>query len=150
MDKTYLTFMVTVSVLLLLTFIGCGSGEQAAEVTVTKAQFGRQADKICSAAAEDQFTQAGLYLTKHPGTQEVDLVVPVAVPPLEQELRELTVLPAPGSETDEVRALLRELKRALRKIKEDPEAALSSTNNPYEKANAIAKHLKTGDCGGNP
>ena len=136
--------------LILLTVPGCGSDEVTQETTLSKAQFGRQADLICGAAAEEQYQLAGISLNEHPGTKEVDLVDIAVIAPLEKEMRELSNLPVLEGQEEDALAFLNELKKALQAIKADPSAALATTNNPYDKANTLARHLGMGDCSRNP
>jgi nitrous oxide reductase accessory protein NosL len=151
MNIKHHAMLAALSVLLILLVVaGCGAGNEPAEASLTKAEFRKQADLICTAAANEQFRKAGIYLNKHPGTKEVDLVEPAAIPPLEKEIRELSALSPPSEQQEDVRTYISDLEKALRKIKEEPSSAIDKTNNPYNNSNTLARHLGMGDCSGNP
>jgi hypothetical protein len=132
-----------------LPIAGCG-GDDSGEASLTKAQFAKQADLICSDAANEQAKKAMLYLKKHPNAGEAEMMGPVAVPPLEKELGELQELGLPRGQEAEAEAFIEEFEKALGEFKEDPEAALSPGGNPFEKANRLAEKYEYGDCSQSP
>ena len=133
-----------------LAIAGCGGGGDSAKASLTKAQFAKQADLVCSTAGNEQAEKANLYLKKHPKAEEAEMIEPALIPPLEKGLEELKELGLPRDSEAQAEAFIEEFEKALEELKEDPEAALSPGGNPFEKANSIAKKYEYGDCGLNP
>jgi len=127
---------------------GCGSDE-AAEASLTKKQFQKKANLICSNASNEQFKKANEYLEKHPKATEADVIEPAGIPPLEKQLEELKELSAPSGFEDEVQAYLDAFEAALEELKADPEA-LSPQDNPFAEANKLGEKYKLGDCKDSP
>ena len=150
MRKLLILFLLAALSLTAIGAVGCGGGEETAEASLTKAQYALKADLICGAVGDEQFKNAGLYLQQHPGASEVDMVKPAAIPPLEKEIRELGVLNPPKKQEGDAQAIIEELKKAVRQLKEEPRAALYTKNSPFNKANTLARHLGLGDCSRNP
>jgi hypothetical protein len=150
MSKIPILFSLAALSLTALCAIGCGEGEETAEASLTKAQYALKADFICGVVGDEQFQNAGLYLEQHPGASEVDMVKPAAIPPLEKEIRELSALNPPKGQEGDAQAIIEELKKAVRQLKQEPRAALYTKNSPFNKANTLARHLGLGDCSRNP
>jgi hypothetical protein len=112
-------------------------------------KYVHKTDLICSNGSIEQGQLAGVYLGKHPNAEEVDLVIPAAVPPLEKELRKLQELELPRGHEEEAEAFLQEMEAALEALKEEPEG-LSQETNPFERSNQLAAKLGLGDCSQNP
>jgi hypothetical protein len=132
-----------------ISIAGCGA-DDSEEASLTKAQFAKQADLICSDAANEQAEKAAVYLKKHPKADEAEMMGPVAVPPLEKELGELQELGLPRGHEAEAEAFIEEFEKALGEFKEDPEAAVSPGGNPFEKATRLAEKYEYGDCSQSP
>jgi hypothetical protein len=132
---------------------GCGSGgeeEATAQATMPLAKYAHKTDLICGNRSIEQTEIATVYLEKHPGTEEIDLVLPAAVPPIEKEIAELHELGLPRGHEEETEAFIAEMEKALEALKEDPSGALSQKNNPFKKANGLGEALGLGDCSDNP
>jgi hypothetical protein len=142
--STLLIALVALSVV-----AGCGS-DDSQEATLTKAQFAKRANLVCSEASNEQFANAGRYLKEHPKADEAQMMEPVALPALEKELEELRKLGLPRGGEAEAEAFIEEFERALEEMKEDPEAVVSPGGNPFEKANKLAEKYEYGDCSQSP
>jgi hypothetical protein len=146
-SKTPISLMILVT---LIAVPGCGSDEPSQVPAMSKAQFARQADLICTDAANDQGKLATEYLERHPNTEEADLVEPALIPPLTKALEELRELGMPSGAAAQGEAFISHFEAALKAVEQEPAAALSGKDNPFVKTNALARRLKLGDCSRNP
>jgi hypothetical protein len=131
---------------------GCGGGEDeaTAQTTMPLEKYAAKTDLICGDGSVEQGKLAYVYLEKHPNAEEIDLVIPAAVPPIEKEIEELHELGLPRGHEEEAEAVVEEMEKALEALKEEPKGALSGKNNPFKKANELAAELGLGDCSQNP
>ena len=129
---------------------GCGSEDSSEAVILPKDEYAKKADLICSEAGGEQGKIAAAYFKKHPNAEEIDLVEPAGIPPLEKEIEELRELGLPRGQEAETEAFIEELESALEDLKAEPKGALSEKDNPYEKANELGAKLELGDCSRNP
>jgi hypothetical protein len=134
---------------LALAVAGCGA-DDSAEASISNAKFQKRANLICNNASVEQYGLASRYLEDHPKATEADVVEPAGIPPLEKQLEELQALGLPRGHEEEAEAFFEEFEAGLEELKENPEAALSPDENPFEKANKLAEKYKYGDCSGNP
>jgi hypothetical protein len=129
--------------------MGCGADESA-EAALSKGQFAKRADLICTKAANEQPEKAATFLDQHPNADEVDLIEPALLPPLESMVEELKKLGLPRGAEAQAQAFLDEVDKALGEVKNEPKLALDERHNPFSKANELGRKLKLGDCGQNP
>jgi hypothetical protein len=114
---------------------GCGGQGQAGTSTSTsdsssgpaKSQFIKQADKICAHADRRQLQLRGVYLSKHPNGEktsagQVVTVKEAILPPMSEELADLSALPLPATGGEEVEAMLGELEAGIKEAEADPKA----------------------------
>jgi hypothetical protein len=141
--------ILPIAIVVLSATAGCG-GEDIAQVSLPNSQFGKRANLICTNAANEQFKNAGLYLKTHPKADEADMIEPVGIPPLEKELEELEELGLPRGHEVQAEAFIEEFEMALETLKKDPAAALSTKENPFKKANSLARRFQYGDCSQSP
>lgn len=142
--------LTLILILAALALAGCGGGDDSPEATLSKAQFAKRSNLVCSAASNEQFEKAGLYLQKHPKAEEAQMIEPVAIPALEKELVELEELGLPRGAEEQAEAFIDEFEAALEQLKEDPEALFTAQGNPFEKANKLAEKYEYGDCSQSP
>ena len=150
MRLRYLLLAVTAAALLPV-LADCGSsGEEAtAQTTMPLKKYAPKTDLICGEGSIEQTELATVYLEKHPGAEELDMVLPAMVPPIEKEIEELHELGLPRGHEQEAEVFLEEMEKALEALKEDPKG-LSQENNPFEKSNELGEKLGLGDCSRNP
>lgn len=115
---------------------GCGGGQQAGGEESSgsagappKAQFIKQADKICTEADNRQDRMRGIYLKKHANAEasqagQIELVAEAALPPIDQEVAKLAKLELPAEGAAEVEALVGELEKRVGEADEDPKAVV--------------------------
>jgi hypothetical protein len=147
----YLLLALTAAALLPV-LAGCGSSDEdaTAQTTIPLKKYAQQADLICNNRSGEQTEIATIYLEEHPNAEEVDLVIPAGVPPIEKEIDELRQLGLPAGHEEEAEAFLEEAETALEALKEEPRGALSEEANPFKKANGLSEKLGLGDCSDNP
>lgn len=134
----------------MLAIASCGSSGSSAPTMISMDQFAHKADLICNNASSKQTEIAAIYIEHHPNFKEADLVVPAGIPPLEEELNQLSALGLPRGHEEEAEVFLEESKEALKELKKEPNRALSQKNNPYKTANELGEALGLGDCRRNP
>jgi hypothetical protein len=154
MTAKHLTALFLVSaVAAAFAIAGCGSdsssAESFAEATMPLKEYAHKTDLICGEGSIEQGELAGAYLQKHPKAEELEMVVPAIVPPIEKEIKELRELGLPSGREEEAEAFVEEMEAALAALKRDPEG-LSKQDNPFEKSNQLAAKLGLGDCSQNP
>jgi len=128
---------------------GCG-GSEAVEVHLSKKQFLKKSEEVCSEAENEQFEGAGQYMEKHPNAKEEDLVVPAGLPPIEKEIKKLKALGPPKGGEAEIEAFIKALEAAAEAAKEDPKVVLASQGNPFEKPDKLASEYGFSVCANNP
>lgn len=133
----------------LIAAAGCG-GSDSTDASITKAQFVKQANTICEETEGEKLKLATEYLKKNPGTEEVDLVVPAAVPPLQKQVRRIEALPFPEGDEAQVEAFLDAVNAGIKDTEANPEDALKKGSNPFDKANSIAENYGLTVCAGLP
>src|SRR6478735_3472742 len=117
MRLRYLLLAITAAALVPVV-AGCGSsGEQAvAQTTMPLKKYIKTTDLICSEGSIEQGKLAGSYLEKHPKAEELDMVIPAMVPPIEKEITELHELGLPKGHEEEAEVFVEEMEAALQEL----------------------------------
>jgi hypothetical protein len=147
--KYFLSILMAFTVLL-IGAAGCGSDSSSAEPSLTKAQFVKRADAICTASENEQFKIGMTYLEEHPGVEEEEVIIPAGLPPIEKELRMIKDLTAPAGYAKKVDEFVQALEQAVTETRKDPGSALEPTGNPFEKPNNLAEADGLKGCAHNP
>lgn len=124
-------------ILLATAFNGCGEDDSDAS-TATKKQFVQQADAICKKAeaarrhavakyAEDQGKE--LFEFSKPELEE--MIIKVALPPMEVMSQELASLEKPSGEEEKATAVIGDFEHAVDKAEEDPLSVLLPAQGPF-------------------
>ena len=135
---------------------GCGDGEDEGGFSpvvsdpTSKVDFLRQADEIChstesriEAAADDLLTGKG-----EPDPAEVEEVaLGIVVPALEAEIAAIGALEAPEGDEDEVQGILDATQAGIEEIEADPQALLDGPPKSLVKAEQLARHYGSQQCG---
>lgn len=145
-----LVLPILAAIAALLSLGSCGTSSSSDPSVLPKQAFDRKADFICEGAGNEQIEMATTYLQQHRGASEEDLVVPAGIPPIEKEIKELRELGLPKGLEDNAKTYLEEMDAALEALKEEPKAALSLKDNPFKKADELARRLGLSDCSSNP
>lgn len=132
-------------VVLITVVIGCGTGSDTTEATLTKAQFIKRGDKICETAhqAKDKAIKTWMQEEVKKGKTVEDfseeelgeVYRALALPPIKDASSELAALPLPKGDV-KAEKLVESLGSAVRKIAKNPTQALKGT--PYADADRIA------------
>jgi hypothetical protein len=113
---------------------GCGGQSQTGTSATTsnssangpsKSHFIKEADKICLHADRRQLELRGVYLTKHPNGEkttagQVGAVKQTILPPMSEELAELSALRLPAADGEKVEAMLGGLETGVKEAEADP------------------------------
>ncbi len=130
--------------LLALMLSGCGGGGGDGTVrALTKAQYIKQADGICSRADEAQQILLAGYVKKHPEAQKSpsgqEAAIIAALPPDRAGMEEIRSLTPPAADEQEADSLLDEMEAALGQLEEEPALALNPGEAPFQSANRRAE-----------
>jgi hypothetical protein len=110
---------------LALWLAGCGDGGRTGTTSaLSKTEYLRQADEICSGHEIDKAAQqffAG-FSRKHPPTpqKQAEFVNQVVIPTHQRQLDELRNLPIPAGDEEHVQPFLEEGQKFLDRLREDP------------------------------
>ncbi|WP_026911298.1 hypothetical protein [Patulibacter minatonensis] len=135
-----------------LVLAGCGGSDD--DKGLSKADYIKQADAICQKGddAQNKALQSALQAlgTDSPSAeQQAKLASEIAVPNIENQLKEIKALGTPKESGDEAKALLTSLEDATAKVKADPSTIVNdgSGPSPFADANAKAKAFGLTVCG---
>ncbi len=130
---------------------GCGSGGDSGSSTanspsdpLTKAEFARQGDAICKEGISEKNQAVEESLDKLSPKERVDkatleqLLVEVALPPVQEMAEELDDLGAPKGDEKKVAALVDALEAALKDAEADPATALTDSEKIFGKSDQLA------------
>jgi hypothetical protein len=135
---------------------GCGGGDDETTATLTKAQFIKQADGICSAAEDEldskfeKFGKEHKLSDKHPPNHEEseEAANTILIPSIEGQVTDIRALGAPSGESDQVDELLTAVEAALEKAKEEPAEFIEEEGEgDFAEANKMAREYGLKVCG---
>jgi hypothetical protein len=143
-----------VAMLAIAAAIGCGSGDETTEVSLTKAQFVKQGDAICRSAQEKK-TKAIQAWSMEDANKGKDLgdwseeelsqvYLDLALPPIKEASDQLGELPAPEGDA-KAEKLVKALAEAVESVEEKPTRAISEA--PYASADKLAQAYGFKTCG---
>jgi hypothetical protein len=125
---------------------GCGGGDDE----LTKAEFLKQGNAICKKGDKEINTVAEKTFTskQHPSDAEITKFAEgTVIPNVQGQIDGLRDLNPPSDDEDQVNAILDEAQSALDKGKDDP-TIFASNQDPFKKANQLAKDYGLTECGG--
>jgi hypothetical protein len=132
---------------------GCGGGddtETAADSPISKAQYIKRADAICTKTESRQealIRKFGEQEKKQTPNSEAELVSFAGLPPVQQQAEEISDLPQPSSGAQEATAYVTALEEGLKAARKNP-AALLEGENPFAKAEEVASKFGFKVCRG--
>jgi hypothetical protein len=140
--------------LLVLAFAGCGGGgdDEEQPASLTKAEYVKQADEICAATEKQQrklltqFQKENKGAGSGPRVME-EMIKTAALPPLEDQAKELAELPPPDKEAAKAEAYVAASEKALEDVSKDPATLLASPG-AYTKAEELALEFGFKTCRG--
>jgi len=153
--RSFIPVIATLTALAVLN--SCGSGDDTKTVnSLSKKEFIKQADQICSKTEKRQLVLIGKFeegkspqesQASSPKAEE-ELVAFAGVPPVKQQLQELSQLPAPEGGSEQVDGYLKALETGLKTAENDPALLLSIDSDPFAKATSLAKAFGFKVCSG--
>jgi hypothetical protein len=130
--------------------VGCGGGDD--DSSLSKAEFVKQADEVCTRAEskknkdlEAAFQQLGKE-GKSGKQAEEELVTGTALPPISEMTEELKDLGAPSGEEDQVDAMISAFEEEVEKVEGDPASVINGSGGEFNKANQLAKEMGLEAC----
>ncbi len=143
---------VVAACLLLAAAVGCGGGddETAAASPISKAQYIKRADAICTETENRQealIRKFGEQEKKQTPNSEAELVSFAGLPPVQQQLEEISELPQPSTGAQEADAYVKALGEGLKAARKNP-AALLEGKNPFAEAEEVAAKFGFKVCRG--
>ena len=139
-----------------LALVGCGGGESDDDVfppgvarPLDKVEFLAEADRIChstnariEAAADDLAASP-----TDPTPAEVrQVVIGVAIPALEAEVRAIRAIGAPTGDEREVAAILAATEEGIEQIRADPAVVLEGPPPALRRAGRLAREYGSAEC----
>ncbi len=119
--------LVALAVLGATLIAGCGDGDETADetVTLTKAEFIRQADAICRNTREAIIEGSVPEIEKVAGTPEMrqvelKLISSLLVPTVEKEVEDIRALGAPAGDEAKIEKILKLTEEAIAEAKTEP------------------------------
>jgi len=137
--------------LLVVLVAGCGSSDDSS--SLTKAEFIKQADQICTKGEKsieggaEKFAEENKVDTEKPtkGQQE-EVIKQVVAPEIRKQAEEIDSLGAPKGEESEVEAIVTAVEEGADELESKP-ALLIEGKNPLEAGSKLAKEYGLKVCG---
>jgi hypothetical protein len=131
---------------------GCGDGgDDTGTASLTKAEYVKQANAICEKVQREMEAKFAEFVKReNAGHGAADPkafkeeVANVAIPGLEKQIEELSALPAPAGEEEEVELILERQEESLEKVEEDP--TFRTSGGLYEELNKPASDYGLSEC----
>lgn len=134
-------------------FAGCGGGDDEDQPSsISKAQYVKRADDICAATEKQQrklltnFQQENKNAKGGPQLTE-EMITSAAIPPLEDQAKELAELPSPSKDAAKAEAYVEAVEKAIKDIKKEPGTLLAQPG-AFDKAEEIAPDFGFKVCRG--
>ncbi len=149
---------VGMAIALAAAVVGCGGGDDSTDssaAALTKAEFIKQADKVCKEGEEsleaegEEFAEENDIDIENPtDEQKEEVVVEVVGPALHKQGEELAALGAPEGEEEAVEAIVDALEGGADEIESDPAILIEGKDNPpLEEASDLAGEYGLTECG---
>jgi hypothetical protein len=145
-------FLASLMTLTLL-FTSCGDSENSGtdSASLTKAQFIKQADKICAEADEKLVIDYRAFVKSHgikgrpSKPQSLEVAEEIYLPNIENRLEDLQKLSPPVGDEDQVKKIFAATEDAIAVASKNPEATLGKS--PFEKSKALTTAYGFTACG---
>jgi ABC-type glycerol-3-phosphate transport system substrate-binding protein len=138
---------------------GCGGSDDSSSATtetaaaLSKAEFIKQADAICTKGNESIETEANEFAeennvnTKKPKrAQQEEVIIDVVAPGVRRQGEEIAELGAPSGDEEEIDAIVAAVEEGADELEEDP-GLLISGKNPLAKGSKMADSYGLKVCG---
>lgn len=152
MNKTLYSKLAGVLLISFIVLSGCGeSGSSADEPALSKAAYLKRADAFCQKAETEQLKLILTYRKLHPDAEEVELVKPAGLPPLEKQIRQIEALGEPTQDASQIEAWISEFEAALNTVRKKPASIIDLAHtNPFQKADKLAEEYGFKYCDNAP
>jgi hypothetical protein len=153
MMKRQLAAVVVGGLAVALLVAGCGSSSSASDEPLTKAQYVKKANAVCTTYGKRVFAEVGAYLKKHPArktpseAQSSGVMGSVVLPGLASEVEALKALPAPRGDGAQIEAMLAKLEAGLAEGETDPTHFFSSQKSEFSRGVKLAQAYGLKGCG---
>jgi hypothetical protein len=136
-----------------LVMAGCGGAGGGDEATLSKAEFIKRADAICTKADETQIGEFGAYLRAHPGTGQkfgqlkvqAKVLKAIAYPSILKEVEDIEALGVPTGDEKTIDALIAAIKTATKEAEKDPRKSVAELPNGKNPTYSFRKVEKLGN-----
>jgi hypothetical protein len=152
MNNRYLVALLLAALALAAVGAGCGSSSKSKSSTISKADFLRKGNAVCSNGTKE-INAAGSKIfvskKKKPTRQQVlKFAKTVLLPSVESQVNGIRALGAPKGDEGKVKAILAAADQGIAKSKQDPVSLTKRGPGPFKKANTLAKAYGLKACGG--
>jgi hypothetical protein len=153
-SKPFIALLAAV-VAISMIVVGCGGGDDSTDsASLTKAQFVKQADAICTEGDkqnekefEDFAKEHNLSEGKEPSKAvQEEAVQEIVVPGVRQQIEEIDDLGAPKGDEAKIEDVVTSVEEGLDELEEDP-TLLFKGKNPLEKGSTLAREYGMAKCG---
>lgn len=150
--KAQVVFLVLLGVLA-VGLTGCGGGDGNDQPdTLTKTEYVKQADQICSKTESRQRKLLTKFQKENKnigsGTAATEKVISfAALPPMEEQIQELSQLPPPDKEAAKAKAYVKELEKGLAVAEKEPGTLLINPG-AFTKSEEAARAFGFKTCAG--
>ncbi|HMI82053.1 MAG TPA: hypothetical protein VK480_09730 [Solirubrobacterales bacterium] len=135
----------------LLLASGCGGGGDDTTASLTKDEFVKQANAICTKHQRQMEAKFSKFVEEANAGSRTSTpekfkegVTKIAIPALEEQIEELSALPAPAGEEEQVKLILERQEETLKKVEADP--TFRTSGGPYEELNKPASDYGLSEC----
>jgi hypothetical protein len=133
---------------------GCGGGGSSTTASITKAEFVKKGNAICTAGnkrVQNEFNayigKSGLKKGEEPSkAEDEELAGQILLPSVSQEVEEIKALGIPSEEGEGAEAVIESAEESIEKGEEDP-AALVTSEKTFAKTNELAHEYGLTVCG---
>ena len=132
---------------------GCGSSSGSDSSSLTKAEFIKKADAICSRGEKsiedgaEKFAKENNVDTEKPTkAQKEEVITQVVAPNIRKQGEEISELGAPSGEDEKVEAIVTAVEEGADALEEEP-TTLFEGKNPLEHGSKLAKEYGLKVCG---
>ena len=146
MNKQLLSIIGSLVVILAIAS-GCGGSDEGESTSsLSKAEFIRKGDKLCTKVETERGKAISAFYDKEeaksvqelgPKGQE-KMILDVALPPVKKLAGELEELGIPEDDSEQVEAMLDALRSAVSEVESNPVSVLASSETPFQEAKELA------------
>lgn len=144
-----LAALVAISVIV----AGCGS-DSSSSSSLSKAEFIKQADKICEKGNEENNTEFEEFAKEHNLSEkkepskavQEEAISEIVAPGVKKQIEEIDALGAPEGDEKKVEAMVGAVEEGVEEIEANP-AVLIEGKNPLAKGSKLAKEYGLKTCG---